>query len=85
VNIESGLEGAVALLDGADVLNLEALDPDQIAWASSANAAATRLAGRSLATELAIQQSAADLVDQGESGVAGEVSDRPARVRWWLT
>jgi hypothetical protein len=33
------------LLDRADVLNLEALDPDQIAWASSANAAATRLAG----------------------------------------
>ena len=45
MNVESGLEGAVALLDRADVLNLEALDPDQIAWASSANAAATRLAG----------------------------------------
>ena len=29
----------------ADVLNLEALDQDQIAWASSANASATRLAG----------------------------------------
>jgi hypothetical protein len=45
VNIESGLEGAVALLARADLPNLEALDPDQTAWASSANAAATRLAG----------------------------------------
>jgi hypothetical protein len=44
-DVESGPEGAVALVDRADVLNPEALDPDQIAWASSANAAATRLAG----------------------------------------
>jgi hypothetical protein len=27
VNVESGLEGAVTLLDRADVLDLEALDP----------------------------------------------------------
>src|SRR5512132_854648 len=33
VNVESGLEGAVALLAWADLPNLEALDPDQIAWA----------------------------------------------------
>jgi hypothetical protein len=33
VNVESGLEGAVALLARADLPNLEALDPDQIAWA----------------------------------------------------
>ena len=33
------------MVDRADVLNLEALDPDQIARASSANAAATHLAG----------------------------------------
>jgi hypothetical protein len=39
------LEGAVALSARADLPNLEALDPDQIAWATSANAAATRLAG----------------------------------------
>jgi hypothetical protein len=45
VNVESGLESAVASLDRANVPNLEALDPDQLAWASSANAAATRLAG----------------------------------------
>lgn len=41
LNVKSGLESAVALLDRADVLNLAALDPDQIASASSANAAAT--------------------------------------------
>jgi hypothetical protein len=33
VNVDSGLEGAVALLAWADLPNLEALDPDQIAWA----------------------------------------------------
>ena len=33
MNIESGLEGAVALLARADLPNLEALDPDQTAWA----------------------------------------------------
>jgi hypothetical protein len=67
VNVESGLEANVALLDRADVPNMEALDPDQIAWASSAKYSRDPLGGRSLDTELGIQQSAADLVDQGES------------------
>ncbi len=40
------------------------------------------LGGRSLDTELAIQQSATDLVDQGERASSlKKVSDRPARVR----
>jgi hypothetical protein len=57
LTVNVGLESAVVLLDPADVLNLEALDPDQIAR--------DPLGGRSLYTEIAIQQSAADLVDQG--------------------
>jgi hypothetical protein len=52
------------LLDPADMLSLEALDLNQIAR--------DPLGGRSLDTEIAIQQSAADLVDQGENVVAEE-------------
>jgi hypothetical protein len=77
VNVKSGLESAVVLLDPADVLNLEALDPDQIAR--------DPLGGRSLDTEIAFSSPRLTWWIRARTSSLKRVSDCPARVRWWLT
>ena len=84
-NVKSGLESAVALLDRADVLNLETLDPDQIASASSANAAATRLAGGVSIQSSQFSSPRPTWWIRARASSLKRVSDCPAMVRWWLT